>query len=94
MSDEPAPDPVEGQWADVALIRAAVMAEVEHCVWASTGGRATGFPDEVAQLRGAEAVKDYLTRGGLDAALFRVVTDPRMGEWRRHLDWWSRHNMQ
>lgn len=84
-----APDPLDGQVADMELIRAAVMAEVEHCVWASTGGRATGSAEEIARLRGAEAVKDYLTRGGLNAALLRVVADPRLGEWKRHLDWWS-----
>lgn len=84
-----APDPLEGQWADVYLIREAVMAEVEHCVWASTGGRATGTAEEVARLAGAEAVKDYLTRGGLNAALARVVADSRLGEWKRHLDWWA-----
>lgn len=84
-----APDPLEGQVADMELIRAAVMAEVEHCVWASTGGRATGTDEERARLAGAEAVQDYLTRGGLNAALLRVVADPRLGEWKQHLDWWA-----
>ena len=84
-----APDPLEGKWADVELLYAAVMAEVEHCVWASTGGRASMNDEERARVKGAEAVKDYLTRGGLKASLARVVEDPRLGEWKKHLDWWA-----
>lgn len=84
-----APDPLEGQVADMELIRTAVLAEVDHCAWASTGGYATGTPEEKARTEGAKLVREYLTRGGLNAALLRVVADPRLGEWKRHLDWWA-----
>lgn len=32
------PDPLEGKFADVELIAAAVHAEVDVCVWVATGG--------------------------------------------------------
>lgn len=108
MTTPTAPDPLEGQYADVQLIEEAVMAEVRHCEWASTGGRASGctlcadrdFREraeaghydcarEMARLEGARGIASYLVRGGLRASLAGVVADPRLGEWKRHLDWWA-----
>lgn len=104
-----APDPLDGQWADVHLIEEAVLAEVKHCEWSSTGGYAKGctlcegktFREragsghydcarEMARVEGAEGIRAALVCGGLRATLARVVADPRLGEWKQHLDWWSR----
>jgi hypothetical protein len=103
-----APDPLEGQWADVHLIEDAVLAEVKYAEWSSTGGYAKGCTlcagknfrerveaghlgcaEEMAHVKGAEGVRAALVCGGLRATLARVVTDPRLGEWKRHLDWWA-----
>lgn len=108
MSEVAAPDPLDGQYADVHLIEEAVLAEVRHSEWASTGGYAKGctlctdktFRErcdsghhncarEMARVEGAEGVRASLICGGLRATLARVVADPRLGEWKRHLDWWA-----
>ena len=106
--NEQAPDPLEGQYADVHLIEDAVLAEIRYAEWSSTGGRAKGctlcsgktFRErveadhydcarEMARVEGAEGVRAALVCGGLRATLARVVADPRLGEWKRHLDWWA-----
>lgn len=105
-----APDPAEGQYADVHLIEDAVLAEVKHAEWSSTGGYAKGctlctgktFRErveagghhidcarEMARVEGAQGIRAALVCGGLRATLARVVADPRLGEWKRHLDWWA-----
>lgn len=45
---------------------------------------------EMAADKGARGVKYAMTCGDLMARLLHLVADPRLGEWKRHLDEWSR----
>jgi hypothetical protein len=112
VTAEPAPDPLEGQWADVHLIEDAVYGSVDYAIWTSTGG-ATGCTlckhktfaqrvaagghhidcaREMARDEGARSVKYGMSCGDLMARLAEVVADPRLGQWKQHLDWWADHS--
>ncbi len=43
----------------------------------------------LAVTKGAGGVAESLSCGSLMAALMNGVSDPRLGEWKRHLDEWS-----
>ena len=53
------------------------------------GGHHITCAEELAVDKGARNVKYGMSCGDLMARLIDIAADPRLGEWKRHLDQWS-----